>query len=231
MGRKDRQTQEKKSEKLQKLEQKARLNPATSKLLFTPREMQARELRRRVAKAFTWLSYVLMLSGLASVYSGRARVAPALRVLLPFISTPLLNSRMLCGLLVRGFAGWIRYFDDPRMACFRIEAARRKEEEERRREDPSEIAAAAQERPCVLCRKMFLGFGHIAQPLKAGLCCDKCKLHVTRARADAACAEGDAFKAGHASDAPSLWSLLPTLNPITRIRLAGASGPATVKRR
>ena len=35
---------------------------------------------------------------------------------------------------------------------------------------------------CMICKRKFQGYGHNADPLAEGLCCDKCNLKVMYAR-------------------------------------------------
>jgi hypothetical protein len=39
-----------------------------------------------------------------------------------------------------------------------------------------------EEHICVLCKKIFIGYGNNAQPLKEGLCCDDCNIKVIETR-------------------------------------------------
>lgn len=39
-----------------------------------------------------------------------------------------------------------------------------------------------EEHICVLCKKIFVGYGNNASPLAEGLCCDECNINVIKSR-------------------------------------------------
>ena len=39
-----------------------------------------------------------------------------------------------------------------------------------------------EEHTCILCKKIFIGYGNNASPLAEGLCCEECNIKVIKAR-------------------------------------------------
>ncbi len=157
---------------------KASSSTADTKALLSisPAEAQKKEWRRKAAM-------VCRILGAAAIVYGSIGAL--------YAQASWLNSYTIYGMLFFVFAGFISYLDDPRMDSFRFDAIRREAEEKLRKSSAAEQEASKKPRPCVLCNKTFVGFGHDAQPITVGLCCDACLPKVTRRRADMSCAKHD----------------------------------------